>query len=460
MQVIISIVALIIVLGVLVFVHEFGHFIAARISGMRTDIFSLGMGKRLFGYHKKTGFTFGNLPEELEGEGHTDYRVSLFPIGGYVKIAGMIDESMDTESLKGEMKPWEFRAKPWYLKIFVLVAGVVMNFLLATFIYGLVSYSLGYTEAYFTEIGYVAENSIGDVIGFENDDKVISINNHKIETWNEIMQFLSTDGIADDFTVKVKRDGQDVLLHVNNKKYLAMLTSQASVGLTPKGAKVYAGQVQASAPADKAGLQVGDTLVSLDGQILASNEQLIHIVQSNKGKQLPFTYKRGSQIIETTVTPSKAGLIGIAPMLGGYDESLIKHFDYSFGESVKQGFVQSVETITLLKVSISKMINGSMKASESLGGPIMIADQAGQMFNRGFFAFISFMAMLSISLAVLNILPVPALDGGQIVVVIIEAIIRRELPERAKIIIQQVGLFIILGLMVLVFYNDIARLLR
>lgn len=460
MQILVSIIALIIVLGVLVFVHEFGHFIAARMSGMRADIFSLGMGKRLFGYNKKTGFSWGNLPEDFEGEGKTDYRVSLLPIGGYVKIAGMIDESMDTDSMKNEIQPWEFRAKPWPLKIFVLVAGVVMNLALAVIIYFIVAWALGYTEAYITEIGYVADDTIGDVIGFENGDKVLSINGSKVDTWNDIMKFLSTDGIADDFSVAVSRNGETKELHMANKKYLAMLTSQKRLGITPAGAKIIIGQVQAGAPADQAGLQTGDTLVSIAGQELVAAEQLIKIVQSNKNTEIDMAYKHGDNLIETTVTPNDAGLIGIAPMVGGYPDQLVKHFDYSFAESIKMGFVQTYETLDLIRVSVAKMINGSMNAGESVGGPIMIADQAGQMFSRGFFDFITFMAMLSVSLAILNILPVPALDGGQIVIVIIEAVIRRELPEKAKIVIQQVGLFLILGLMVLVFYNDIARLIR
>ncbi len=460
MQIIIAIFALIIVLGVLVFVHEFGHFIAARLSGMRADIFSLGMGKRLLGWNKKTGFSFGSMPEDFQYEGKTDYRLSLFPIGGYVKIVGMIDESMDTQDLSGEPEPWEFRAKPWYLKIFVLIAGVLMNIILAWAIYSVIAAGLGDTRIKITEIGFVEKNTIADVIGLEHGDKILSIGDKQVQTWNDVQDFMMMEAIADDFTVNVLRNSENKTLSMSNKKYLAMLTNKIPMGLAPMGSKIFAAQVNPNSPAEKAGLRLGDTLMTLCGEEIFTRNQLVGIVKANKEKPIKISFKRGGEIINSTVTPNSSGIIGVSLIQAGFDESMVEHIDYTFGEVIMVGWQQTVNAWTVIRVSLSKMFDGSIKAKDSLGGPIMIAQQAGQMFSLGFYDFINFMAILSVSLALLNILPIPALDGGQIVIVIIEAIIRRELPEKAKIIIQQVGLFIILGLMVFVFYNDIARIIQ
>ena len=459
MQVLISIFALIIILGILVFVHEFGHFIVARLSGMRADIFSLGMGKRLLGYNKKTGFSFGNLEDEYSGEGITDYRISLFPIGGYVKIVGMIDESMDKDALKGEMKPWEFRARPRPFQLAVLLAGVVMNFILAIVLYTIISMGMGGVEIDITEIGYVEKGAIGDVIGFQSGDQVKAINDIKVESWEQIEKFLiSNDALNQDFVVQIERNGSPMELRMENKKYLAMLTDQKLFGISPAGTEIFLNMVQDKDPAAQAGLKVGDTIVSLAGEKILISQQIIKIVKSHIEKPMELQYKRGNEIITTTVTPNKSGLIGIS-MGVAYDKSLVKHIEYSLGEAIQRGFKESINTVAQFKVVFSKIFQGSVKAKDTLGGPIMIAQLAGQTFNLGFYSFIQLMAMLSVSLAVLNLLPIPALDGGQIVIVLIEGIMRRELPEKLKLIIQQIGLFIILALMVFVFYNDIARVI-
>ncbi|MGE5804396.1 MAG: M50 family metallopeptidase, partial [Ignavibacteria bacterium] len=174
-----------ITIGILVFVHEFGHFAAAKLSGMRADVFAIGFGKRLFGWNKITGFTFGELPKDFNGEGNTDYRLSLLPLGGYVKIAGMVDESFDTEFANKEPEPWEFRSKPVHKKIFVITAGVLMNLLLALIIFWGANFFQGKQVIETTAIGYVEPNSTADSLGFKTGDKILSVNNKKVDNWNE-----------------------------------------------------------------------------------------------------------------------------------------------------------------------------------------------------------------------------------------------------------------------------------
>jgi len=174
-----------ITIGILVFVHEFGHFAAAKLSGMRADVFAIGFGKRLFGWNKITGFTFGELPKDFNGQGHTDYRLALLPLGGYVKIAGMVDESFDTEFANKEPEPWEFRSKPTYKKIFVITAGVLMNLLLALIIFWGANFFQGKQVVETTSIGYVEPGSAADSLGFKSGDKILAVNDKKIDNWTE-----------------------------------------------------------------------------------------------------------------------------------------------------------------------------------------------------------------------------------------------------------------------------------
>jgi regulator of sigma E protease len=169
-----------ITIGILVFVHELGHFLAAKISGMRAEVFAIGYGRRLLGYNKINGFSFGPLPKDWDGQGHTDYRISMIPLGGYVKISGMIDESFDTEFAKSEPKPYEFRAKSTIKKMFVISAGVMMNLTLTVLILWGINYFQGKQIIDSTEVGFIQEESIADQAGFETGDIILSINGKQI----------------------------------------------------------------------------------------------------------------------------------------------------------------------------------------------------------------------------------------------------------------------------------------
>ncbi len=453
MEVLSSIFYLVIVLGILVFVHEFGHFIAAKLCGMRAEIFALGMGLRLLGYNKKTGFSFGKLPKDFDGEGNTDYRLCLLPIGGYVKISGMVDESMDTEFAKsGEIQPYEFRAKKTWQKLIVLSAGVIMNLILAIAIFTGITYSVGNVVLKTTIIGEVEKKSIAAKIGFVQNDRVISINNTQVKTWNDILLNLTSKEFGNDLKVKVQRNNKDTILEIRNKAFLNMVAGKKSLGLMPGGIHTAALTVNQNSPASKSGIQPGDTILTMNNVSITTLSSLQKTVKANKGKEIEITYKRKTNVIKSKVRPNESGLIGIGLTFGPIEKE-----KFGFFQSLAKGAQTSYETIELIFKSFRQIIKGTIKAKDSLGGPIMIADQANQMASRGLMDFLSFMAMLSISLAILNILPIPALDGGHILIIFIEKIIRRELGEKTKIVIQQVGLAIILLLMVFTFYNDIAR---
>ncbi|MCX8055948.1 MAG: site-2 protease family protein, partial [Ignavibacteria bacterium] len=192
-----------IVIGILVLIHELGHFLAAKLTGMRAEVFSIGMGWRLLGYNKVTGFTFGKLPEDIDLQGNTDYRIAAFPIGGYVKISGMVDESMDTDFMSKPPENYEFRAKNPFQKAFVLSAGVLFNVILAISIFAGIIFFKGEQTLDTTTVGYVKKESVGDFLGLEQSDKILSINSVPVNNWNDVIKILTTEKFGKNRIVEV-----------------------------------------------------------------------------------------------------------------------------------------------------------------------------------------------------------------------------------------------------------------
>ncbi len=455
MNILLTIFYFVIVISVLVVVHEMGHFLAAKAFGIRADIFSVGMGTRLFGYHKNTGFTFGKLPENYDYGDSTDYRVALLPIGGYVKIAGMIDESMDKDFLNTPPQPWEFRSKKGWQKFIVLIAGVTMNFILAVVIFAVVTLISGASFVKTTQIGWVAPNSIAEKIGFEKNDKILEINGRQIQSWNAILESLTFEDLGKEKVIKVQRAGNTVLLNASGKEILRTLADKKSLGIEPPGQKVYFQAVETVKPAGIAGLKKGDTVVAINNESVSGVIQFTTTIKSNKEKPLTLTVKRNNELVNLTVTPNSDGIIGV--MLGSVYQGPIEHVKYNVFQSIGLGFTQSVDAINLFFGSFAQIFNGTLTFKESVGGPIMIAQQASDQASMGILSFMNFIALLSVSLAIINILPLPALDGGHLVFIIIEAITRKEVSPKIKIAIQQSGVVLLMLLMIFVVYNDLTR---
>ncbi len=445
----------IIVLGVLVFIHELGHFLAARLTGMRAEIFSVGMGKRLIGWNRITGFTTGNLPKDWDGEDHTDYRLSLLPIGGYVKISGMVDEGMDNDLIETDPKPYEFRSKGALKKAFVLSAGVIMNFLLAVGIFSWLTFSNGESNLKTNEIGYVTDNTLASEIGLQSGDKVLSINNNDVNNWSDLIDNLMINDLGKDKKVTVLRNGNQATLTASNKELLETLTNKEGLGISPKGNKVVLSEILTLEPAGEAGLAVGDTVINAAGKDIYSVKQFISIVQTNKNQTFKIDLNRKSGLETVEITPNENGKIGA----GLYEISTgeFETVTFGFGESLVLGFDKTIQYIDLIITSISQIFKGNIAFESAVGGPIMIAKQSAESAERGLDTFLVFMAALSLSLALLNILPVPALDGGHLLIVLIEAIIRKELPIKLKMAIQNIGMLLLLTLMVIVVVFDVLR---
>jgi regulator of sigma E protease len=444
-----------IVIGILVNIHEFGHFFAARLTGMRADIFSFGMGKRLFGFNTRTGFTFGNLDDDFVYDGLTDYRFSLLPIGGYVKISGMVDESMDEGFIASEPQPYEFRSKNAFQKAFVLSAGVIMNFILAVFIYGFIMFSQGEKVVTETTIGYISQKSIAEKIGFEKGDQILAIGDKKITNWQEFLSGITLKNMDGVVNVGILRKNKTENIKVNADLVIKALSNKKDLGIDIGNQAIYFSEVLSLNVAGKAGMVKNDTIISVNNENIYSRLQFSDKIKSLKTKEMSVVYKRGNKLDSTKFKTGKDGLLGV--YLASDYRGNIKDVNYGLVESASYGFTNSVDMINMIFSSISQIFKGNVDAKQALGGPIMIAKSSAQTAEMGWDSFLKFVAALSLSLALMNILPFPALDGGHLIIVIIEGLIRKELPIKVKMVIQQIGVVILLLLMVLIFYMDLTR---
>lgn len=300
----------IIVIAILVVIHEWGHYIAAKMTGMRADVFALGMGKRLFGWNKKIGFTLGNLPDDYEFDGTTDWRVCLFPIGGYVKIPGMVDESMDPEYSNDEPKEYEFRSKNTFQKALVLSAGVIMNFILAVLIFTGIRFFQDEYRSITNEISFVHEKSLAKSIGLQEFDKILEINGKKTNYWEDVIYSLTLENFGDDLHLIVERDSKNIEFDLNQEDITKLLTDNdklesginKAIGIEPANCVVVISDVLTLEPAGRAGIQANDTLLSINNIFLTSASQMIKVINESNGT-LALRLKRGERYMNTFVTP-------------------------------------------------------------------------------------------------------------------------------------------------------------
>ncbi len=443
-----------ITIGILVLIHEFGHYAAAKLCGMRAEVFAVGFGKRLFGWNRITGFTFGNLPEDFNGQGNTDYRLSLLPLGGYVKISGMVDESFDTDFADKEPQPYEFRARPTWQKIIVISAGVFMNFLLTFLVFWGMNFFHGREFTKTTTIGYVEPNSTADSLGFQTNDKIISINGRKVNNWEEVRADILLGALSPNLKVQVQNQ--------NNEKIILIPRSKVPSGdkidsfLLPAGVKPLISEVLKDSPASKAGIKEGDILLSLNNIPLYNSKQATEIIKSHKGVAIPLEVLRDKDTVNLAVTPGLNGMIGVG--LGDAFTGSVVYETYGFFESFAYGW-KDIVRITKMTIGMAgEVIQGKIAFGKAFGGPIKIAQFAVKSADNGIISFLYFLALLSLSLALINIFPFPVLDGGHLVMIIIEGIFRREIPIKVKIAIQNAGFVILLLLMAFIIYNDIISL--
>ena len=379
----------------------------------------------------------------------TTYGIGWLPLGGYVKLSGMIDESFDTEQMKEEPKDWEFRTKPAWQRLIIMVAGVVMNFLLAIAIYAGIAFHWGDTYL-------PLENATDGMeycwsaheVGFVDGDKLVSADGEKIIKMSEE----SVRKIVEAKTVQVERDGAIVNIAIPDS-FMAMLMREGK-GFATYRVPFVVQQPIDGMPAAEAGLQADDRLLTINGEPTYLTQAMKQIA-SHKNKSMEWSVLRGADTVNLTVTPDINGKVGVY-MKSPYDLYEMEHVSYSLLESFPHGIKTAVEKITGY-VSDFKYVF-TPEGVQSLGGFGTVASLFPETFD--FYVFWSITAFLSVVLAFMNFLPIPALDGGHILFVLIEIITRKKVSQDVLMKAQMIGVALLLTLMLFVNLNDVARFFK
>ncbi|MBO7442169.1 MAG: RIP metalloprotease RseP [Paludibacteraceae bacterium] len=424
-------------LTLLVVIHEFGHFITAKMFGVRVEKFYIffNPGFSLFKFKPKNS--------------DTTYGIGWLPLGGYVKLSGMIDESFDTEQMKEEPKPWEFRTKPAWQRLIIMVAGVVMNFLLAITIYAGIAFHWGDTYLPFENAKDGMEFCwSAHEIGFVDGDILVSADGEKLKRLSE-EDFRK---ITEAKMVQVERDGAIVDIAIPDT-FMAMLLREGN-GFALYRVPFVAQKIIDGMPAAEAGLQADDRLLSIDGQSVYLTQAMKQIA-SHKNKSMEWSVLRGADTLKLTVTPDINGKVGVY-MKSPYDLYKMEHVEYSFLESFPHGIKTAVEKITGY-VSDFKYVF-TPEGVQTLGGFGTVASLFPETFD--FYAFWTITAFLSLVLAFMNFLPIPALDGGHILFVLIEIITRKKVSKEVLLKAQMIGVAFLLALMLFANLNDVFRLFK
>lgn len=424
---------------ILVTIHELGHFLAAKLFNMRVNKFSIGFPPKILGFKK----------------GETEYVLGATPLGGYVSIAGMIDESMDDDFLEEEPKEDEFRSKPVWQRMIVITAGVIFNAILAVIIYAGIAFSYGEDVYPIDSIGsiYVPEQSVAKEIGFETGDKIIGVNGERVEYFNDIFNPASLTGR--DLSFLIIRNG-DIQSLETPPGFLDKIAEDGFINQANALPSTIS-QVLKDSPAEQTGLMAGDRVTAVDGEEIGYWIQLVEKIQ-NTESDLSLTIQRGDETLTVSVAPDpETDMIGIAPP-NAREVFDVQKINYNLAESVGQGLKKSENTFFGIIQGIGMMFSGDISIRQNLGGPVAIANVTKQATeSRGMLGFWEITAFLSITLAIMNMLPIPALDGGHFMFLLYEGITRREPSKKVRMGLQQIGFLFLIGLIILVTFNDILR---
>ena len=434
MDTFIMIAQLLVGLSLLVGLHELGHLLAAKMFGIKVEKFSIGFGPKIVGFTYK----------------ETEYIIAPIFLGGYVKIAGIIDESMDTEHLKKEPEPWEYRAKPAWQRLIVMMGGIIVNvitgiivFICLTFFYG-DTYTPTSAVVHGVEVG-----PIGKDIGLKTGDKILKVNGKKVEKFGDFRSKIITERNC---TYTIDRNGKETILKIPNNLLNKLVSMKGGNQLFMPRYPYEVGQVVENRPAEKAGLKDGDAILEINGKSAGLFDQLRGILKENKGKEVSLKVDRGGQEKTLKVAVDSAGTIGFRPKFLLEDKQIY----YSLGASVSMGTFRAFDVIYQQIKVFGRIFRSDASASKSLSGPIGIA----KFFGTKWIAkrFWTLVGLLSMVLAFMNFLPIPALDGGHVMFLTYEIISGRSPSERFLIVSQNIGMIFLVGLMAFAIINDILKL--
>ena len=441
MDLFIQIVMFIVIISVLVILHELGHFIPAKYFKTKVEKFYLFFDVKFSLFKKKIG--------------ETVYGIGWLPLGGYVKIAGMIDESMDTDQMKEEPKPWEFRSKPAWQRLIIMLGGVTVNFLLAWVIYTFTFYNNGETYIPVNKIEHgLHVDPVSEKIGLRTGDKILEVDGKKVE---KLDRYLSMDILFGD-EIKVLRDGDEKLVTLSDEGKKAALESRGRQFIIPRYTSLVIGHVQDSSNAKTSGIQVGDKLMKINGENLEFWDQVITQIENNRGKALQVDVEREGRLMSLNVPVPDSLPVGVVPNRTLAEQELSITKEFSFASAIPRGFMETINVLVRQVKQFKLIFNPIIQGYKQVKGPIGIVEMMPTSWNWSFFW--GFMAMFSVWLAFINVLPIPALDGGHVMFLLYEMISGRPPSQKVLERGQIVGFVILMGLMLVIFGNDIWNIVK
>lgn len=439
MDVLLKILQVILSLSLLVLVHEFGHYITARIFKIRVEKFYLFFPPAIFKFKPK--------------KSDTEFGIGCIPLGGFCKISGMIDESMDKEAMAKPPQPWEFRSRPAWQRIIVLAGGVLMNVVLAIVLYIAILFTWGEQYIKNEDVIYGIEaSSLAQEIGFENGDRILALDgNPAPDNFNEIHMDMLRDQVS---RVTVLRDGDTVDVDIDPEYMPAMLNTPGMFGIRLPIAVGGLPDTSINASAD---LRQGDRFLTADGRPVTWYQDLQAVLADNAGRTVELSLLRDSDTVTVPVKVSQNGKIEVL-LQRDISDIHITQKEYGLLEAIPAGFMMTFTNIGHYIKELGLIFSPQTEAYKSVGSFITIGSIFPSSWNWQIFWNIT--ALLSIMLAVMNLLPIPALDGGHILFTLYEMITGRKPSDRFMEVAQMIGMFLLLMIMILAFGNDLLRLFR
>ncbi|VXB29475.1 RIP metalloprotease RseP [Flavobacterium sp. 9AF] len=426
------------ILSVLVILHEFGHYITAKMFKVRVEKFYLFM---------DAGFSL--LKKKI---GETEWGIGWLPLGGYVKLSGMIDESMDTEQMKQEPQPWEFRSKPAWQRLIIMLGGIIVNILLAWLIYTVMYTTVGkkYVSTEVLQRNGLQFGEVGKSVGFQNGDKFISVDGKFQENFTRM-----TMDVLFSNEIKVNRNGETVTLNLSDEQIGEIISKEGKNFVYARSIGTKVDSIVPKSLAEKAGLKVGDSILSINNKKINYFDEFATELGKNKNGSVNITVLRNQKIDTLKANVSKEGSLGFLVKQHTNDDFLIEQkmsLGQAFPEAVKESWALLIYNVKSLKL-IVRPKTGAYKQVQS---PIGIARRLPDTWNWEFIW--NFTALFSIGLAFMNLLPIPGLDGGHALFTIAEMITGKTLSDKAAGYVQTAGMVILLTLMALTFGKDIIQL--
>ncbi len=424
-------------LSILVGLHELGHLVAAKVFNMRVEKYSIGFPPKIFGVKW----------------GETEYSIGAIPLGGYVKISGMIDESLDTELLKQEPKDYEFRAKPAWQRLIVMMGGIVVNVITGVIIFINITYFVGDDFVTMDEVNKngIEALEIGKEIGFETGDKIIRINGEEFDDYSDIRSPEVLLGTNSYYTVK--RGDKEIDIFVPSNLIERLSDKEAQMNFIEPLAPFEVGPISPGSEAERIGLQTGDNIVSVGGFGVKYFQEFAREKEKYAGQDVEFEIVRNGRHFTETAHLDETAILGFNAKI------LIEqsHRDYTFAQSIPRGASRAFSAVWVNAKALGMIFTGDINPSKSLMGPIRIATEVfGGTWD--WVRFWGITGLLSMVLAFMNFLPIPALDGGHVMFLSYEIISGRRPSDKFLETAQKIGMFLLLGLMGYVIFNDIFRL--